>query len=113
MSDILALAGAINGLAAAVREANGAPAPKAETKPKAEAKPKAETKPKDDRDYEKDIRPTLVALSKQSREAMAEVLGKFTNPVSGEPCVKGVEVDPSDWDELLKQAKAKSAELDV
>ncbi|QCW21937.1 hypothetical protein JessAGP_007 [Caulobacter phage Jess A] len=114
MSDLLALAESINNLASAIRDANGA-APAAPAADKGKAAPaakKADAKPKT-KDYETEVRPELVKLSKKDREAMAEVLGQFTNPSTGEPCTKGVEVDPKDYDALLQATADKLSELDV
>lgn len=92
-----------------------------EPKPKKKAKPAAdeddEPAPKkkakaaeSDYDYETEIRPLVVALSKDcGREVALEVLEKFTNPATDEPCTKGAEVDPADYEKLLKEIKKARA----
>lgn len=103
-------------------DADAAPAPKPKAKPKAaavaaeddepKAKPKAAEADDDGPDYEKDVRPAVVALSKaHGREVALEVLEKFTNPATEEPCTKGAEVDPADYPKLLKAIRVKIAEL--
>ncbi|CAB4198796.1 hypothetical protein UFOVP1324_23 [uncultured Caudovirales phage] len=124
-----AAAQALRDLADALEE-DDAPAPKAAPKkkpapveeddepaPKPKAKPKA--KPADDDDdggldYENDVRPILVGLSKDhGREHAAEVLAKFTNPSTDEPCTKGQEVDPADYEKFVKALKRKVAALEA
>ena len=109
----------------AVDIAEDAPAPKSKAKPKAAAdedepapKPKAKPKaaePDDDAlDYETDVRPAVVSLSKDhGRDAALEVLEKFTNPATDEPCTKGQEVAPEDYPALLKAIKKARAKLDA
>lgn len=99
----------------AAEDDDDTPAPKKKAKPADdddEPAPKKKAKPADDDelDYERDIRPQVVALSKDtSREVALEVLEKFTNPATDEPCTKGAEVDPEDWPRLLKEIKKARA----
>lgn len=131
MSLKLLLLAALNGAIAAVEDFDdGETAPKKAAKPApkkppaaeddedaAPKKPAAKKRPVDDDDsgydYQTDIRPHVVGLSKDhGREIALEVLEKFTNPVDGEPCTKGDQVDPEDYEKLLKAIKRKRAELD-
>lgn len=79
------------------------------TKPAAEEEepaPRKKPAAKDELDYEADVRPVVVQLSKDfGREAALEVLGKFTNEATDEPCTKGQEVSEKDWAKLLKEIK--------
>jgi len=63
-------------------------------------------------DYATEVKPHVVKLSKDhGREVALEVLEKFTNPATDEPCTKGAEVDPADYEKLMKAIKRKIAEL--
>lgn len=117
-ANVVALGAELNSLGAAT-----GPAPKSRAKPKAadedEPAPKPKAKPKaaepddDALDYETDVRPAVVSLSKDhGRDTALEVLEKFTNPATDEPCTKGQEVDPADYEKLLKAIKRKRAELE-
>lgn len=94
--------------ASATDASDDAPEPKASSR-------KKPSPPSDDGegpDYETDVRPKVVALSKDyGRDTALEVLAKFTNPATDEPCTKGQEVDPADYPKLLKAIKVKIAEL--
>lgn len=65
-------------------------------------------------DYETEVRPKVVALSKDfGRDAAMEVLGRFTNPATDEPCTKGAEVDPADYPKLLSDLKKERKRLEA
>lgn len=87
------------------------PAPKKKAPAK---KPAADDDDDSGYDYQKDIRPHVVGLSKDhGREVALEVLEKFTNPVDDEPCTKGDQVAPEDYDRLLKLIAKKRAQLEA
>lgn len=64
-------------------------------------------------DYETEVRPHIVKLSKDhGREAAAEILEQFKNPATGKPCTKGQELDEADYDEALKLVLDEQKRLD-
>lgn len=101
--------------ASATDAADDTPAPKASSrKPSPEkAKPApAEDEDSDTLDYDSDVRPLVVKLSKaHGREAALEVISEFEDE-SGEACTKAQEVVEADWPELVKKVKAAQRRLD-
>lgn len=62
-------------------------------------------------DYLTEVKPLVVKLSKDhGRDVALEVLEKFEN-AKGEPCTKGAEVLPEDYEKLLKAIARKNKEL--
>lgn len=63
-------------------------------------------------DYETEVRPLVVKLSKaHGRDAALEVLNAFES-ADGEPCTKGTEVQEADWPALVKKVNATQKRLD-
>jgi hypothetical protein len=68
----------------------------------------------DELDYERDVKPQIVALSKEfGRDVALEVLEQFTNAATDEPCTKGQEVSPEDWPKFLKAIKKARAKAEA
>lgn len=77
----------------------------------AAAKPAAKPKPPA-LDYEKDVRPLVVKVSKDlGRDKALEILGEYTNESTNEPCTKGQEVSESDWPALIEACQAALDEV--
>lgn len=84
--------------------------------PKKAAAKKTEPPPAEDDDaafYAEHVRPLIVKLSKDhGRDAAVEVCGQFED-AAGNACTKGQEVQPDDYEALIKAVKKAQKRLDA
>lgn len=85
-----------------------------EPAPKAKAKPKPAAEEKEGPDYDTDIRPLILAMSKTNREDLLEIFNEFENAAEDDaPCVKGSQVAESDYPALLSKLKKLKKKIDA
>lgn len=83
-------------------------------KPKPKAKPAAAAEEKEGPDYDEDIRPLILAMSKTNREDLLEIFNEFENAAEDDaPCVKGSQVAEGDYPALLSKLKKLKKKIDA